>query len=73
MASRTRSGRKARGAPDLDAFLQALRGDDALVILRRLADRDPESARVIEAMAKDLLSSVDADGSTSVILTAEKA
>jgi hypothetical protein len=46
--------------PDLDIILQALRGDDALVILRRLADRDPEWAKVIETMAKDLLSAVDA-------------
>ena len=45
---------------DLDIILQALRGDDALVILRRLADRDPEWARVIETMAKGLLSAVDA-------------
>jgi hypothetical protein len=60
MASKTRGGPTARGILDLDTILQALRGDDALVILRRLADRDPESARVIETMAKDLLSAVDA-------------
>ena len=60
MVSKTRRGPTAKGTPDLDTILQALRGDDALVILRRLADRDPEWARVIETMAKDLLSAVDA-------------
>lgn len=60
MASRTRAGRQARGSPGLDTLLHALRGDDALAILRRLADRDPESARVIEALAKEALSAIDA-------------
>ena len=60
MASKTQRGPRAEGTLDLDTILQALRGDDALVILRRLADRDPEWARVIETMAKDLLSAVDA-------------
>ena len=60
MASKTRRGPPAEGTLDLDTILQALRGNDALVILRRLADRDPEWARVIETMAKDLLSAVDA-------------
>ena len=60
MVSKTRRGPTAKGTLDLDTILQALRGDDALVILRRLADRDPEWARVIETMAKDLLSAVDA-------------
>jgi hypothetical protein len=60
MASKTRRGPPAKGPLDLDIILQALRGDDALVILRRLADRDPEWAKVIETMAKDLLSAVDA-------------
>ena len=60
MVSKARRGPTAKGAPDLDTILQALRGDDALVILRRLADRNPESATVIETMAKDLLSAVDA-------------
>ena len=52
--------RRQKARLDLDAILQALRGDDALVILRRLADRDPQWAKVIETMAKDLLSVVDA-------------
>jgi hypothetical protein len=60
MVSKTRRGPTTKGTLDLDTILQALRGDDALVILRRLADRDPEWARVIETMAKDLLSAVDA-------------
>ena len=60
MASKTRRGPPAEGPLDLDTILQALRGDDALVILRRLADRDPEWARVIETMAKGVLSAVDA-------------
>jgi hypothetical protein len=61
MASKTRRGPTAKGRSlDLDAVLQALRGDDALVILRRLADRDPEWASAIETIAKDLLSAVDA-------------
>jgi len=60
MAGKTRRGPAAKGSLALDTILQALRGDDALVILRRLADRDPEWAKVIETMAKDLLSAVDA-------------
>ena len=60
MASKTRRGPPAEGTLDLDTILQALRGDDALVILRRLADCDPEWAKVIETMAKNLLSAVDA-------------
>jgi hypothetical protein len=60
MASKTRRGPTAKGTLDLDTILQALRGDDALVILRRLADRDPEWAKVIESVAKDLLGAVDA-------------
>jgi len=60
MVRKTRRGSPAKGPLDLDIILQALRGDDALVILRRLADRDPEWARVIATMAKDLLSAVDA-------------
>ena len=68
MASKTRHGPTAKVALDLDAILQALRGDDALVILRRLADRDPEWARVIETMAKDLLSAVDAGDVAAEVL-----
>lgn len=60
IASKTRRGPPAEGTLDLDTILQALRGSDALVILRRLADRDPQWAKVIETMAKDLLSAVDA-------------
>jgi hypothetical protein len=41
---------------------------DALVILRRLADRDPEWARVIETIAKDLLSAVDAGDVAAKVL-----
>ena len=53
---------------DLVPLLQALHGDDALVILRRLADRGPELARVIETMAKDLLSAVDAGDVAAEVL-----
>lgn len=60
MVRKTRRGPPAKGPLDLDSILHALRGDDALVILRRLAARDPEWAKVIESMAKDLLSAVDA-------------
>jgi hypothetical protein len=59
VVANTRRGPKTPGTPNLDTILQALRGDDALVILRRLADRDPQWARAIETMAKDLLSAVD--------------
>lgn len=68
MASKTRPGPTAKRTLDLDTILQALRGDDALVILRRLADRDPEWARVIETMAKDLLSAVDAGDVAAEVL-----
>jgi hypothetical protein len=68
MASKTRRGPTAKGSLDLDAVLQALRGDDALVILRRLADRDPEWASAIETIAKDLLSAVDADDVAAEVL-----
>lgn len=68
MASRTRRGPTANGALDLVTLLQALRGDDALVILRRLADRDPEWARVIETLAKDQLSAVDAGDVAAEVL-----
>jgi len=68
MVGKTRRGPNAKGTPDLDTILQALRGDDALVILRRLADRDPEWARVIETMAKDLLSAVDAGDVAAEVL-----
>jgi hypothetical protein len=68
MAGKTRRGPAAKGTLDLDTILQALRGDDALVILRRLADRDPEWAKVIESMAKDLLSAVDADDVAAEVL-----
>ena len=68
MASKTRRGPTAKGTPDLDTILQALRGDDALVILRRLADYDPEWARVIETMAKDLLSAVAAGDVAAEVL-----
>jgi hypothetical protein len=60
MVTNTRRGPKATGTPELDAVLQALRGEDALVILRRLADRDPQWASAIKTMAMDLLSAVDA-------------
>ncbi len=53
---------------DLDTILQALRDDDARVILGRLADRDPEWARVIETMAKDLLSAVAAGDVAAEVL-----
>jgi hypothetical protein len=59
MVANTRRGPKATGIANLDTILQALRGDDALVVLRRLADRDPQWARAIETMATDLLSAVD--------------
>ena len=59
MAGKTRRGPKAKDTPDLDSILKALRGDHALAILRRLADRNPELAKVIESMAKDLLGAVD--------------
>jgi hypothetical protein len=68
MASKTRRGPTAKGSLDLDAVLQALRGDDALVILRRLAGRDPEWASAIETMAKDLLSAVDAHDVAAEVL-----
>jgi hypothetical protein len=68
MAGKTRRGPAAKGTLDLDTILQALRGDDALVILRRLADRDPEWARVIETMAKDLLSAVEAGDVAAQVL-----
>lgn len=68
MVRKTRHGPPAKGPLDLDIILQALRGDDALVILRRLADRDPEWARVIESMAKDLLSAVDASDVAADVL-----
>jgi hypothetical protein len=68
MVRKTRRGSSARGPLGLDIILQALRGDDALVILRRLADRDPEWARVIETIAKDLLSAVDADDVAADVL-----
>lgn len=48
MVRKTRRGPPAQDPLDLDNILQALRGDDALVILRRLADRDPKWAKVIE-------------------------
>ena len=60
MASKTRRGPPAEGTLDLGTILQALRGDDALVILRRLADRDPEWAKLNEKRAKYLVSAVDA-------------
>lgn len=66
MAGKTRRGPAAKGTLDLDTILQALRGGDALVILRRLADRDPEWARAIETMAKDLLSAVEAGWTASI-------
>ena len=68
MVGKTRRGPTAKGAPSLDKILQALRGDDALVILRKLADRDPEWARVIETMAKDLLGAVDAGDVAAEVL-----
>ncbi len=68
MVRKTRRGPPAKGPLDLDTILQALRGDDALVILRRLAGRDPEWARVIETMAKDLLSAVDAGDVAAEVL-----
>jgi len=68
MSNKTRSGSTAKGNLDLDTILRALRGDDALVILRRLAERDPEWARVIETMAKDLLSAVDAGDVAAEVL-----
>jgi len=68
MAGKTRRGPAAKGSLALDTILQALRGDDALVILRRLADRDPQWARVIETMAKDLLSAVDAGDVAAEVL-----
>jgi len=69
MASKIRRGPTAKGRSlDLDAVLQALRGDDALVILRRLADRDPEWASAIETIAKDLLSAVDASDVAAEVL-----
>jgi hypothetical protein len=68
MAGKTRRGPAAKGTLDLDTILQALRSDDALVILRRLADRDPEWARVIETMAKDLLSAVEAGDVAAEVL-----
>lgn len=68
MVRKTRRGPPAKGHLDLDSILQALRGDDALVILRRLADRDPSCAKVIETMTKDLLSAVDADDVAAEVL-----
>ena len=68
MVGKTRRGPTARGPLDLAPLLQALRGDDALVILRRLADRGPEWARVIETMTKDLLSAVDAGDVAAEVL-----
>ena len=68
MVRKTRRGPPAEGPLDLDSILHALRGDDALVILRRLADRDPKWAKVIETMAKDLLSTVDADDVAAEVL-----
>jgi hypothetical protein len=68
MAGKTRRGPAAKGTLDLDTILQALRSDDALVILRRLADRDPEWARAIETMAKDLLSAVEAGDVAAEVL-----
>ena len=68
MASKTRRGAPTKGTLDLDTILQALRGDDALVILRRLAGRDPKWAKVIESMAKDLLSAVDAGDVAAEVL-----
>jgi hypothetical protein len=68
MVSKTRRGPTAKGTRDLDSILQALRRADALVILHRLADRDPEWARVIETMAKDLLSAVDAGDVAAEVL-----
>jgi len=68
MASKTRRGPNAKGAPDLDAILQALRGDDALVILHRLADRNPQWAKVIEDAARDLLDVVDSDDVAAEVL-----
>ena len=68
MVSKTRRGPTAKGTLDLDTILQALRGDDVLVILRKLADRDPEWARVIETVAKDLLSAVDAGDVAAEVL-----
>lgn len=68
MVRKTRRGPPAIGPLDLDSILHALRGDDALVILRRLADRDPKWAKVIETMAKDLLSAVDADDVAAEVL-----
>lgn len=68
MVRKTRRGPPAKGPLDLDSILHALRGDDALVILRRLADRDPKWAKVIETMAKDLLSAVDADDVAAEVL-----
>jgi hypothetical protein len=68
MVSKTRRGPTAKGTRDLDTILQALRRSDALVILRRLADRDPEWARVIDTMAKDLLSVVDAGDVAAEVL-----
>jgi hypothetical protein len=68
MVTNTRRGPKATRTPELDAVLQALRGGDALVILRRLADRDPQWASAIKTMAMDLLSAVDADDVAAEVL-----
>ena len=68
MPSKAARGSTAKGTPDLDTLLPALCGDDALVILRRLADRDPEWARAIETMAKDLLSAVNAGDVAAQVL-----
>jgi hypothetical protein len=61
MATKTRRGQAQRDVRISTPSLQALRGDDALVILRRLADRDPECSVLIETIAKDLLGAVDED------------
>lgn len=68
MVSKTRRRPTPKDTLDLDTILQALRGDDALVILRRLTDRDPEWARVIETMARDLLSAVAAGDVAAEVL-----
>lgn len=39
---KTRRVPTANGTPGLDTIPQALRGDDARIVLRRLADRDPQ-------------------------------
>jgi hypothetical protein len=68
MVSRVRGGPTAKGSLGLDAILQALHADGAIVSPRRLADRDPEWGRVIETMAKDLLDAVDAGDVEAAVL-----